>query len=324
MSDFRTTLILPDPGYTISYQDKIYSIGSCFADAMGNRLVQGKFKAMANPFGVIFNPVSVFRLLQGGEGAVANPHQYIERDGQWYNYQLHSSYNAGSQQELEKEVREVKAASDAFLKDCNLLIITLGTAFVYELAGSAETVANCHKMPAALFNKRMLSVQEIVEAADAFFETYLIAEAGRKVVLTVSPVRHIKDTLPLNSVSKATLRLAAHQLQEKWAQVQYFPSYEIMQDDLRDYRFYKKDMLHPSEVAEDYIWEKFTKTYLSAEALQLLAKWNKLSLAVQHKPFQVQSEAHQRFVKDSLVKLKELAPTMEVSKEISLLEQQLI
>ncbi len=324
MSQFRTTLTLPDPGYRINYQDKIYSIGSCFADAMGSRLVQGKFKAMANPFGVLFNPVSVFRLLQPGNSQLFLPHQFIERDGQWYNYQLHSSLSATERAKLVAHLQELKQASDQFLNECTLLIITLGTAFVYELAENNESVANCHKMPAQLFKKRMLSVEEIVQAANQFFANYLQADPGRRVVLTVSPVRHIKDTLSLNSVSKASLRLAAHQLQEKWEQVQYFPSYEIMQDDLRDYRFYKRDMIHPDEVAEEYIWGQFTESYFSEHTLQLLKRWTKLSRALEHKPFKVHSEAHQRFLQDTLYKLEELKEQMDVSAEIALLKQQLI
>jgi hypothetical protein len=194
---------------------------------------------------------------------------------------------------------------------------------VYENKKSKEIVSNCHKKPQINFDKFLLSQKRIVESFEKFYQELKNINKEVRIILTVSPVRHIKDTLELNSVSKSILRLTCHTLSGAYSDIEYFPSNEIMIDDLRDYRFYKADMIHPSEVAIDYIWEKFGETYFGEETLKFIGEWSKIKSALNHKPFQSDSPAHQQFLKETLSKLNQLKSRVDVSEEIEALKEQL-
>jgi hypothetical protein len=322
---FRTELTLSPSPNAISHQTPVLTTGSCFAQAIGSRLQRGKFKALTNPFGVIFNPLSVFRLLQYSiRQELPAEHTYLERQGIHLNYDLHSDFSSPDKVALQEKIRLTIAQCHKFLKESRYLILTLGTAIVYERQDNGETVANCHKMPASTFSKKLLSAAEITDAFQHIYKELKQFNPELKIIVTVSPVRHIKDTLELNTVSKSTLRLVTHELQKQYAEVEYFPSYEIMLDDLRDYRFYHRDMLHPTEQAEDYIWERFGTCYFRQETQDLLKRWEKLRQAVNHRPFHPESEVHQHFLKKTIQQLETLAEQIDVSKEIETLKQQLL
>lgn len=194
----------------------------------------------------------------------------------------------------------------------------MGTAYVYKHIESQKIVANCHKIPQKQFEKKLLTVDEILEA----FDTIDLRNID-EVILTVSPVRHIKDTIPLNSISKSTLLLACHSLCEKYSNFHYFPAYELINDDLRDYRFYKDDLIHPNEMAQKYVWEKFQDTFFEENTQQKIIEIQKIQQAISHKPFHVNSESHQLFLKKTIEKMEKLQHEFDFSNEIESCKQQL-
>jgi hypothetical protein len=322
MDRFRTPIELVNPRFYINHSHQIYSIGSCFAGCMGRRFNQNKFKSLSNPFGVIFNPLSLFKLLEA-DSSTNWKDGLLKNKELWYHYDLHSEVTAESETAMLQLIQERVNESRRVLDNADVLIITFGTALVYRHKSTGETVANCHKMPGSLFDKLLLSPEEIMDSATSYLDAFFQKRPDARVILTVSPVRHIKDTLPMNAVSKSVLRYAAHCIESKYDKVHYFPSYEIMNDELRDYRFYKSDMIHPSEVAEEYIWERFSEVYFESTTLELLEKWGKLHRAINHKPFQPRSEAHQQFIRSTIAKLEALQQQLDVSGEIAYLKSQL-
>jgi hypothetical protein len=321
--EFRTELTVSPSDKAITHKSRLLTVGSCFADEVGQKLADNKFQALVNPFGTIFNPLSLFELLEkslSGEPLRTMP---VERDGLFFHYGLHSRYFAESPEAINQLVRRQMQQTADFLQapanSDKWLIITLGTAWIYALEESGVPVANCHKMPARLFHKRLLEVEEILAA---FQKLYVVLPDDWQIILTVSPVRHIKDTLPLNAVSKSVLRLAVHYLCE-YPQVSYFPAYELLLDDLRDYRFYAADMLHPSEQAIDYIFDKFASAYFRPSTLQLMQRWQKIRQGLAHRPLQANSASHRRFLEDLSQKLAEIALHLDVSEEIAELQERL-
>ncbi len=314
---FRTELTIQPSAEKITHQNKILTIGSCFSQVIGDRLYQNKFNTLVNPFGTVFNPISIVRLL---EATSTNDFQKIdcslESQGAWFNYHVHSELYGNTKEELNVKVENTIAEAHSSFLEVDTLIITLGTAFVYRLNSTGEIVANCHKVPSANFSKELLTVQEILSSFASLLTQWKSERPKLRIVLTVSPVRHTRDTLALNNLSKSILRLACHELCETYSNVVYFPAYEIMLDDLRDYRFYKEDMIHPTEVAEEYIWNKFSDAYFNESTKQLLQEWSSIYKALQHKPFRQESEEYKKFLRETLKRLELLKGKMEVGEEI--------
>jgi hypothetical protein len=323
MNNFRTDVRIIRSLSQIRLKNPILTAGSCFADAIGARLDRYKFQVLTNPFGIIYNPVSIHKSLLY---AIANEpppdHSYLHHQGVYLNYDFHSVISALNKYDLSEKLLNRLGSVHYFLKHASRIQITYGTAWVYQRKDTGETVANCHKMPSQSFEKRLLSEKEITGSFQEFYERVRKFNPSIKFILTVSPVRHIKDTLELNSVSKAVLRAACHSLSAT-DDVEYFPAFEIMMDDLRDYRFYKSDMLHPTEVAEDYIWEKFGEKYFDDETKAFLRKWDEILSAIQHRPFHPSSPAHQGFLKDTLRKLEDLKVSVDVEEEIRMINSQI-
>lgn len=320
--NFRTTFNIPLTDYPIQYSSSIVSLGSCFADLMGQRLANAKFDILVNPFGTIFNPISLSGLLQA-DALFFEPY-FIQHQSVWYNYQAHSQCAAISRAALAEDLQSRANLLQNYLQKSNYLIITLGTAWVYELVAQGQTVANCHKQAAKSFQKRLLHVEEIEAAFEQCYFFLQKLNPSLNIILTVSPVRHIKDTLPLNAVSKSVLRLACHYIAEKHENISYFPAYELLTDDLRDYRFYAPDMIHPSDVAENYIWEHFKQTYCRPETLTLIQQWHEIQRDLAHRPFLPESAAHQTFLRRLLQKLQTISSHLPVSQEIEQVQSQLI
>jgi GSCFA family len=324
MKSWKTDLILSPSLQPFGLSDSIFTIGPCFAEAMGKRFVDNKFKALVNPFGTLYNPISIHHSLKSAIDIMmpANS-EYIVNHDVHYHYQFHSNFSALDKPALKKKINESLQACNQFVKTSNYLIITYGSAFVYIQNELDMVVANCHKMPASHFSKHLLKVEVIT---DSFFHIYRKLKSfnpNLKIILTVSPVRHLKDTLELNSVSKSTLRLACHQLVEKF-DVDYFPAYEIMMDDLRDYRFYKTDRIHPTEEAEEYIWSKFAEKYFDENTKGFLETWKEIKTALAHRPSYPSTVSHQVFLKSTLKKLEGLNNKIDVSEEIKSIRSQLI
>jgi hypothetical protein len=321
---FRTELNIDPFSEKISHHSKILTIGSCFSQVIGEKLSKNKFETLVNPFGTIFNPVSILRLLKAAmTNDLSITDSSVENKEAWFNYHFHSELYGTTREELNSKLKEklIKVQEHLLLSDT--ILITLGTAFVYKLKSSNEIVANCHKVPSDNFNKELLSVEEIVASFTKFIKLLKSEKLKPRIILTVSPVRHIKDTLSLNSLSKALLRAACHQLSESFPEVLYFPSYEIMMDDLRDYRFYKEDMIHPTEVAEEYIWNKFSDTYFEKSTKDIIKNWSVLSKALQHRPFREDSAEHKKFLKETLTKLELLNTKIDLQKEIDSLRSKI-
>ncbi len=322
---FRTELQVPAASIHLTHQDKVVTLGSCFADVIGSRLHQHKVDVLVNPFGTIFNPVSVGQLLQASCGQPYNFEPYlVQREGIWYAYHLHSSLFAPSKQALLAQINWHVAQTRQHLLQAKLLIITFGTAVVYRLKSTGEVVANCHKEPAKNFDRVLLSGDEMLAAFTTTYDLLTRLNPGITVLLTVSPVRHLKETLETNSVSKALLRVLCHQLTHRHPGVLYFPAYELMLDDLRDYRFYKEDMLHPTDVAETYIWQKFVQAYYTSDFQEFILAWDKMQRALAHRSFHPVSTAHQAFLKNTMQQLLQLASKykVDISQELRQLQQQ--
>ena len=302
----------------IDHSAKIFALGSCFAERISERLARAKFRVSSNPFGALFNPLSIAKSIE----RLATKCEFLARDlhsgGEgYYTFDAHSSLNGNSETEALERLNEAVSQGAKALNEANWVILTFGTAWVYERKGKA--VANCHKQPAKEFERRRLSVEEIVKQYTSLFDGIL---QGKKIILTVSPVRHLGDGLQENSVSKAILRLAVEQLCEQYENVHYFPSYEIMMDDLRDYRYYDEDLAHPSKVAVDYIWEQFIRSAVSEEAQKLLPMVEQIVTAAKHRPFNPTSEEHRAFCRKMLAKADAISG-IDLEREKSFFEEYL-
>lgn len=322
--EFRTSIKIKPSPHKIKLDTPLLSIGSCFSNHIGNLLSTYKFQILTNPFGTIFNPISLFRLLYYAlNDERPSEFTYIKSDGIWKNLDFHSEFSAESKSVLEHKIDTVLTEVKQWLPHLSYLVLTPGTATVYENKDD-YLVANCHKLPSATFKpKRLLTVEEIVESFEKLQVSLHRINPAIHYIFTVSPVRHIKDTLELNAVSKATLLLAIKQLQTKYPKVDYFPSYEIMLDDLRDYRFYKSDMLHPTDVAIQYIWEQFSQRYFDDETQFFIKKWQNIRQAIHHQPFHPHTAAYKEFIAKTIEQLKALNNFTDISAELEMLNLRL-
>ena len=328
MPAFRTILDPTKFPFDISHEHSILCLGSCFAEHIGQRLINRKFETLINPFGILFNPVSMQISLQ----MLMQAYSFSERDiftqqGRWNSFYHHSRFSQLSASALLEHLEREAEVARHFIDKTDRLIITLGTAWVYVHKERGEVVANCHKLPAEQFYRKMLSVPEIISALGPVIRQFQARRESLQVILTVSPVRHIKDGLLENQRSKAALLLAASQLAEDLNYVHYFPAYELMMDDLRDYRFYQADMIHPTEQAIDYIWQAFLTSTISPETQDLFRIIEKVQAAVHHRPFQPASQAHQKFLRaqiNQIDQLNETYPQLSFQKERQAFARQLI
>ena len=315
---FRTEIEAAPLAEGLEYGAKIFALGSCFAENISERLRRSKFSIASNPFGILFNPASIAaaidRLADARSFAVCDI--TAGKEG-YFSFDAHSSLDGKTHTEAFGNLNKAVAQGSKALHEADWVILTFGTAWVYEHEG--RVVANCHKQPASQFERRRLSVTEIVERYSRLFEGIL---RDKKVVLTVSPVRHIGDGLQENSVSKATLRLAVEELVAKYENAHYFPSYEILIDDLRDYRYYADDLAHPSNMAVDYVWERFCDVVLTDAAKAKLLQVEQIVAAAEHRPFNPESEAHKAFCRKMLAKMESM-PEMDFTLEKSMFERYL-
>jgi hypothetical protein len=317
---FRTELITSPYPQKIKLQNQLLLIGSCFSDNIGKILEINKFKVLINPFGVIYNPISIFSVLEKSlQKKELEASTFVQHQEIWHNYHFHSEVSALTMNDLQIKTVEKLNRVGEWLGATSCLMLTLGTAFAYRLKENGEIVANCHKIPAQYFDKELLTSQQIVAG---FENLYQILPKNTAIILTVSPVRHLKETLPLNSVSKAVLRIACHELTEKFENVSYFPAFEYVIDDLRDYRFYEADMLHPTTQAIDYVFAKFAETYFDKPTQAFVEKWKKIYKSLQHHAFYPETKAHQQFLGNLLQQLMTIRE-IDVSQEIELVKQQM-
>jgi len=321
---FRTELPLTPHPQQLPHSARVLTIGSCFSDSIGSRLTEFKVATMANPFGTVFNPISACKLLRAAAGEDMDWQQHlVEARGRWQSHDLHAELGADSPVELLQRIQTLTREAGVFLATADAVVLTLGSAFAYRLRETDELINNCHKLPADKFDKELLTADDII-AAVAETHAYLRRINPRlRFILTVSPVRHLKDTLVLNSASKSMLRVACHYLSELLPDVTYFPAYELLIDDLRDYRFYASDMLHPSEVAENYVWERFTRTYFDAAFGRFKKEWESLRLALGHRPLYAGAPEHRQFLESTLERLRKISTQADVRMETLHVEREL-
>lgn len=310
--------IIPS-NWKINHQSKILTIGSCFADVLGRQLGDYKFPVSNNPLGTVFNPLAVIKILDYAlEGKAPNPALYLENsDHIWLHHDFHSSQWAASQRELEKNLIEKTGSIKQFIQNADVLVITLGTAYAYRHRGANVLVGNCHKLPSGHFVKELLHPDQIIIPFDHLINRLRSFRRDLQIIITVSPVRHTRDTLPLNQVSKSTLRLICHRLSEKFKQVEYFPSYEIMIDELRDYRFYEEDLIHPNKMAEDHIFRSFANAFIGSDCLELMKEWDAICQMMNHRPQHGFTPSHFKLLKTLKVRLDEISGQIDVTAELN-------
>jgi hypothetical protein len=299
MKPFRTELTLP-PAPFLERNRPIFTLGSCFAEHIGQRLLDFKWQGLNAPFGTLFHPLALSKLLRLAVAeADLEPELFVEHDGAFLHHDLHSRFFAQDPAALQEKWREVAASVRAVLKLSPCVLLTLGTAWVYERITDGQLVANCHKKPRDQFNKRLLRADEIQTALK---DIRAALPASAPLIMTLSPVRHVKDTLTGNAWSKSLLLTEIHAFLSQGDGF-YFPAYEIMLDDLRDYRFYESDMIHPSLDAIDYIWEKFTATYMTEASQKFLKDWQSILNTLKHRPLRVDAPSYQKHVNAMIERL---------------------
>lgn len=290
---------------------------------MGQKLKDHKFNVVSNPFGTIYNPYSIFKNVRLVLSEGLDPENFAQIRGIYYHWDTHSSISGTSQKTFKELLGRRSLESQQSLISSKWMIITLGTIYVYKHS-NGKIVANCHKVPQSEFQKIALSSAEIVEDYLSTLEVIRSVNPSMKVILTVSPVRHVRDGLIANNISKATLLKAVHEMVQKDAGTFYFPSYELMIDVLRDYRFYKEDLIHPNDQAVEYIWNRFVESFMDADAAKFIATWSRIRKSLAHRPFHPASPDHQQFLRTTISQLKALSQRVDITTELTELEKQVI
>ncbi|MEG1616322.1 MAG: GSCFA domain-containing protein [Bacteroidales bacterium] len=305
--EFRTLLQAVPSHPKIGYDNKLLLLGSCFTEHIGGWLEDHYFDALTNPFGVIFNPESVARSLQNLlEEKVYTESELFEYKGIWSSFDHHSRFSSTDPQHALRKMNDMRATASEQLKNADFLIVTFGTAWVFTHREEARVVSNCHKLPERVFERTRLSVTEIVTRWSILLRQLLTVNPGIRVIFTVSPIRHLKDSLHGNQLSKASLLLAIEELNNQFENTSYFPSYELLLDDLRDYRFYAEDMVHPADIAITYIRNHFSETYFTNETRDILRQCEKLNKSIHHKPQNPASDAYKCFLIQNIASARNL------------------
>ncbi|MFA6701361.1 MAG: GSCFA domain-containing protein [Dysgonamonadaceae bacterium] len=303
---FSTSIEIPENGLKICHMNRILLFGSCFSENIGKRLAKSKFQVDINPFGILYNPLSVAvaikRLLQNKP---FNAAELTFRDGLWHSFMHHGAFSNVDRDCCLEAINYRYATAVEGLKQMDILFVTFGTAFVYRQISDGEVVGNCHKFPDSTFSRTRLSVQSIVDEWSAVISELISQNKELKIVFTVSPIRHFKDGAHHNQLSKSTLLLAVDELVNKFSHnVNYFPAFEIVMDELRDYRYYAADMTHLSDVALDYIWERFGESFFDDNTSTIIRLWNEIDRSLNHRPLNNVTDQYKRFQLQTLNKLE--------------------
>ena len=307
--DFFTKIDIPTADFKIDYTSHLAFFGSCFADNISAHFAERKFHVLANPFGTVYNPVSLAMQIKAiADGKVFGEEDVFQDtrcDGLWHCWGAHSSLSAHTREACINGLNSATAQAREFLQHADTVFITLGTAFVYYLKDSVKPVSNCHRQDPNLFTRRMISVDEATQAIRDTVASIRQLNPSARIVFTVSPLRHMSDGAHNNTLSKATLQLAIENALEKIA-AEYFPSFEIVMDELRDYRFYSDDMIHLSKTAEEYIFERMVETYCDCATRENIAKVEKFLKMANHRIQDDNSPATQEFKKKLATQAAEL------------------
>ena len=325
--NFRTELNINNWDFEIKYNQKILMLGSCFSENFAHRMQKYKFDCLSNTHGILFSPVAIFNslldLFQNKRYGISDLEQ--KENGIFFHYQLHSRYNDKNPEKLLQNWHQNIELGHRYLQYGHFLILSFGSAWVYQLKETKKYVANCHEQPNYLFQKNLLSPQLLIERFLALIPEIQAQNPKLKIILTLSPVRHLKDGLVENQRSKSILNYFIHELCEQLNNVYYFPAYEILLDDLRDYRFYQEDLLHPNAIALDYIWEKWQNTVYAPMTQNIIKKIEGLHKNLDHVPFS-KDENHYLFLQKNLGIIHtlehELPGAFEIEKQFILKEME--
>jgi hypothetical protein len=329
---FKLTLASKRSENSIGYRDQLFLIGSCFSENMGAKLNTHLFKVFENPHGVLFNPISVAQSLSD----CINHKQYAEADlfqlnEVWNSWNHHSRYSGITPKDAVEKINNSITKAHSFLKTADHIVITLGSAWVYQLNSQSpftagQVVANNHKAPAAWFDKALMKPDALVLLLNKMVKDLLQFNAHLQIIFTISPVRHLREGLVENNRSKAVLIQAVHEIVDSTENTAYFPSYEYVIDDLRDYRFYAEDLVHPNYAASNYVWEKWVETYMNEETQNIMKQVAELQLAMQHKPFFAGSTQHKEFLQNCIAKSERLLshyPYLSLNDQVQFFKQEI-
>ena len=297
--NFSTKIPIEKSKYPIDYSSKISSLGSCFAENMAEKFEYFKFQNSVNPFGIIFNPVSIENIIS----RVVNNQKFTDADifyhnDLWHCFEVHSELSNPNMEVFLENLNQLLQSTNNQIIQSTHVIITYGTSWVYRNKSSKKIVANCHKVTQSQFEKEILTVETIEKSIQNTIDLIKKINPNCSFIFTVSPVRHIKDGFVENQRSKAHLISALHKVVKlSLSKCNYFPSYEIMMDELRDYRYYAEDMLHPTQTAIDYIWENFSESYISEGSLPIMKELETIQKGLAHRPFNPKTDSHKQFQK---------------------------
>lgn len=306
--NFTTEVGLPSKVLDINHTTGMMLMGSCFAQNIGERLLRCKFRVDVNPFGILYNPLSVSaaleRILDGAPFCESSP-LLVQNEGLWHSLLHHGCFSSTDKNALLTAVNGRLSAAHDNVASLDVLVLTLGTAYVYRLADEGVVVGNCHKLPASMFRRSLLCVDEVCDSLGSVLARLFAIRPSCKVLFTVSPIRHLRDGAHDNQVSKATLLLAVEELRRRFPDnTAYFPAYEIMLDELRDYRFYADDMVHPSTLAVEYLWGRFSECFFSPSTREACKEVEDVARALAHRPVNPGSDAHRNFLSKILLKIE--------------------
>lgn len=327
MERFRT-IVTPDKLVpSVRYEDPIMILGSCFAEEIGSRLEKYKFNVQVNPFGILYNPVSIAICLQRLISAESYVGSDLVTDHEvWHSFDHHGRFSHTDQSICLNRINDQLKSSSAFLRQTRYLIITFGSARVFHLTGEGRVISNCHQFPANKFETELLRVGDIVHSWQRILSELTLLSPEIRIILTISPVRYLKEGAQGNQVSKATLILADWELAERVPGVYYFPSYEIFMDDLRDYRFYGKDLVHPGDLGTEYIWDRFQEACLDPANQPVMNEVQELLKATNHRPRGHKTAAYHKFLETHLSMAESLQvkyPFMSFQAEVNYFKDQL-
>lgn len=309
----------------IQYQDRLLLMGSCFAEEIGAKLQQHRFHTLLNPHGILYNPLSMVAALQRYlDGKAYTKAELFLHEDLWHSWDHHSRFSGTDPDAVLAGINASMEAATTALETGDWLVLTLGSAFVYQLKENNRMVGNCHKVSSASFYKRMVTPEEVVSALDNFMHRLFFRNRKINILFTVSPVRYVRDGVVENNLSKSVLLQSVHHLVNKFDRLYYFPAYELVIDDLRDYRFYKDDMVHPNETAIRYVWEQFVKAAVHPASQDVLKTVTDLLRAKEHRPFNPESSQHRQFLRTYAQRVKQLMqahPDMELQDLLQYFEQ---
>jgi hypothetical protein len=310
--ELSTKIPIPKSNHPIDYHSRIISFGSCFAEEVGKKFDYFKFQHLTNPFGILFHPLAIEKVID----FALSEKQFTQDDiffldERWHCFDVHSAMSHPDKEVMLINLNNTLKATRQNISEATHFIITLGTAWVYTHLETNEIVANCHKVPQKAFEKKLLSIEEIATSIETIISKVKAINPNSNFIFTVSPVRHLKDGFTENQISKANLISALHsclnpRLVSEVEAGAYFPSYEILMDELRDYRFYAEDMIHPNRLAIDFIWERFSEAYFTKETFATMKEVDAIQKGLSHKPFNPNSESHLRFLNKLKNQIKQL------------------